>query len=76
MNDSVDTATEARIETIIRDKLRGTTVIAVNHRLESALEYDMIIVMKDGQVSEIGTPREMVERCDLFAGLSLPEGGR
>lgn len=68
---SIDKKTEEKMEYLLRTCLGGETLIAINHRLEAVLDYDRILVLDNGTVSDIGTPAELVARCDLFAGLKL-----
>lgn len=71
MRSRVDNETESRIQKLIQTRLRGKTVIAVNHRLEAVLDYDRVVVLHNGQVEDVGTPSELMGRCDLFAGMTL-----
>ncbi|CAK7221455.1 hypothetical protein SEUCBS140593_004574 [Sporothrix eucalyptigena] len=66
---SVDKGTEEKMEKLIKTRLGGKTLIAINHRLEAVMDYDRAMVLDNGMVSDIGTPAELVERCPLFAGL-------
>ncbi len=52
----------------------GTTVIAITHYMEETIEADRIYVLKDGEVINKGTPREVFGKKDLLfiAGLELP----
>ena len=51
--------------------LDGLTRIVVTHRLDEALmeQYDEIIVLKDGQVREVGTYRQLMEKKAFFYSL-------
>ncbi|OAA66694.1 canalicular multispecific organic anion transporter 1 [Niveomyces insectorum RCEF 264] len=69
---SVDKNTEEKMETLIRTRLGGRTLIAINHRLEAVMDYDRVVVLDNGMVADIGTPAELVLRCELFAGLKAP----
>jgi len=51
---------------LIAEKLKGRTIISVLHRLESALEYDRILVLNGGQVVSFGDPQETVSKVELF----------
>jgi ABC-type multidrug transport system fused ATPase/permease subunit len=63
----VDVETEKRIMDIISEKLAGKTVVSVLHRLETALQYDKILVMDKGQVAYFGTPAEVATKSELFS---------
>ncbi|CAK7233120.1 hypothetical protein SBRCBS47491_008499 [Sporothrix bragantina] len=66
---SVDKDTEEKMEALIKTRLGGKTLIAINHRLDAVMDYDRAMVLDNGMVSDVGTPAELVERCPLFAGL-------
>lgn len=66
---SIDTKTEEKMELLLKTRLGGRTLIAINHRLEAVLDYDRVVVLDNGMIADIGTPEEMLERCELFAGL-------
>ncbi|KAI0444796.1 putative ATP-binding cassette transporter [Xylaria telfairii] len=64
---SIDVETEKKIMNLIVDKLQGKTIISVLHRLETALEYDRIVVLENGRVAHFGTPAEVLRESELFS---------
>ncbi|KAI1736568.1 putative ATP-binding cassette transporter [Xylaria scruposa] len=64
---SIDVATEKKIMDLIVDKLQGKTIISVLHRLETALEYNRIVVLENGRVAHFGTPTEVLRDSELFS---------
>ncbi|ERT02739.1 hypothetical protein HMPREF1624_01041 [Sporothrix schenckii ATCC 58251] len=71
---SVDKDTEEKMENLIKTRLVGKTLIAINHRLEAVMDYDRALVLDNGMVVDFGTPAELVQRCELFAGLKARSG--
>ncbi|TPX68327.1 hypothetical protein SpCBS45565_g03207 [Spizellomyces sp. 'palustris'] len=57
---AVDLHTDALIQRAIRDKEAGmfkdATVLTIAHRLNTVIDYDLIMVLDDGQLVEFGTP--------------------
>ena len=53
---SIDQATDAVIQRVIRTKFKGCTVIAVAHRLSTVIDSDRILVLNDGRVAENDHP--------------------
>jgi ABC-type multidrug transport system fused ATPase/permease subunit len=49
--------------------VRGRTVIAIVHRLHTALDADRIAVIEDGEVSELGTHDELLAAAGSYASL-------
>ncbi|KNE56826.1 hypothetical protein AMAG_02600 [Allomyces macrogynus ATCC 38327] len=67
---SVDLETDALIQKAIRRDFAGATVITIAHRLNTIIDYDMIVQMDHGRVAECGTPAELLTRPDsMFAAL-------
>ena len=48
----VDPDTEQTIWRVVREKLKGSTVITIAHRLNTIKDCDLILVMKDGEIDE------------------------
>jgi ATP-binding cassette subfamily B protein len=51
---ALDHATEAAILATLRRAAAGRTVISVTHRLSSAVDADMVLVMAGGELVEAG----------------------
>jgi ABC-type multidrug transport system fused ATPase/permease subunit len=54
---NIDYRTDQFIQEIIRNKFKEETVITIAHRLNTLTDYDKIIVMDKGFISEIGSPQ-------------------
>jgi len=48
---------------------QGRTLIVISHRLSSLVHADRILVLEGGAVYATGTHQELLERCDIYAGL-------
>jgi ATP-binding cassette subfamily C (CFTR/MRP) protein 10 len=67
---SVDMATDARMQRIIRATFPRCTLLVIAHRVETILDCDRIVVMAEGRVLESGAPAELLARPDgAFAAL-------
>jgi len=67
---STDTATEETIMQIVREDFAESTVIAVAHRLNTILDFDLVFVMDQGRIKEVGRPKELLEKPgSIFARL-------
>lgn len=65
--------TDAKIQTTIREEFKNCTVLTIAHRLETIADYDMIVVMDQGRVVEVGSPSDLCNEEDgMFK--SLVEG--
>ena len=46
----------------VRSEFHDATVITIAHRLNSVLDADTIMVLDEGQLVELGTPKELMAR--------------
>ena len=63
---SVDTNTEILIQKAIQILIEGRTSIVIAHRLSTIQTCDKIIVMHKGEVKEMGTHQELLEKGGLY----------
>lgn len=61
---SVDSATDALIQKMIRSVFRGRTLLTVAHRLDTIADYDKILVLVAGKVVEFDAPDKLLKRPD------------
>ncbi|MEK7063468.1 MAG: ABC transporter ATP-binding protein [Patescibacteria group bacterium] len=73
---SLDSESEAEIQTALHELMQGKTVIAIAHRLSTIKEMDRIVVMDGGAITEDGTHAELVGIKDgLYARLWTHQAG-
>jgi ATP-binding cassette, subfamily B, bacterial len=66
---SLDPGTEALVEVAV-DRLRqGRTVVVIAHRLSSAARADLVGVVVDGRLVELGRHRQLVAAGGHYARL-------
>ena len=66
---AVDTQTEERILSGLRDVMRGRTTILISHRISTVKNADQIVVLRDGRVIECGTHDELLTLDGYYADL-------
>ena len=66
---SVDTRTEILIQEAMDKLIVGKTSFVIAHRLSTIKNADMILVMNEGDIIEIGTHDELLEADGFYAGL-------
>ncbi len=57
---AVDTETEDRILTNLKQETENKTAIIVSHRISSLKNADLILYLKDGEIVEMGTHEELM----------------
>jgi ATP-binding cassette subfamily B protein len=66
---SVDTQTEERILTRLKDIMAGRTTILISHRTSTVRDADQIVVLLDGKIAERGTHNELLAAGGYYADL-------
>ena len=66
---SIDTRTEVQIQRAFQSMMEGRTSFIVAHRLSTIKEADCILVMKAGQIIEMGRHQELLEKGGFYADL-------
>jgi len=59
---AVDTETERKIQDALDRVVEGRTVIAIAHRLSTLRKANRIFVVKAGEIIEVGTHHELIEK--------------
>jgi ATP-binding cassette, subfamily B, multidrug efflux pump len=68
---SVDTQTEEMILKAIKKEAAEITKILISHRISTIKDSDLIIVLDNGQISEIGEHRELIKKTGIYKRLYL-----
>jgi ATP-binding cassette subfamily B protein len=59
---AVDTETDTRIRGALKGRVAEAAVILISHRISSLMQADQILVLKDGEMEEMGTHQELIAR--------------
>ena len=63
---ALDFATDAKLRKAIRLSLADTTTFIVTQRTNSIRDANKIIVINNGEIVDIGTHTELLERCQIY----------
>ena len=66
---SVDTRTEILIQKAMDKLMKGRTSFIIAHRLSTIKNADMILVMKDGDIIESGSHKELMKKDTFYKNL-------
>ena len=67
---SIDMHSDTLIQQALRTHFQGLTIVVIAHRLDTIIDSDTVVVMRDGEVGESGPPWELLQReGSLFSQL-------
>jgi subfamily B ATP-binding cassette protein MsbA len=59
---ALDTESERAVQAALNELMQGRTTICIAHRLSTIQHADVIVVMDQGRIAEMGTHRELLAR--------------
>lgn len=62
----IDTRTEKKLQDAMKNIVSGRTSFVIAHRLSTIKNADLIIVVNDGKIVEIGTHKELLEKNGFY----------
>ena len=59
------------MQQMLRSQFPDTTLLTIEiaHRLDTIIDYDVVIVMENGRVAEMGSPRDLLSSCGIFTDM-------
>jgi len=66
---SLDSVSESYIQDAFEELMKGKTTIVIAHRLSTIQKMDRIIVLGNGEITEDGTHKELLEKNGIYAEL-------
>jgi len=66
---ALDPTTEAAIMLTIKELMKGRTTLIITHRIATVHDMEKIVVLKNGEVVEVGKGDELVARNGAYAQL-------
>ncbi len=66
---SIDTRTEALVQSAIARLLQGRTSFVIAHRLSTVTQADQVLVIQQGRIVEQGTHAQLIDQQGVYANL-------
>jgi ATP-binding cassette subfamily B protein len=66
---ALDYATDAKLRRALAEKYPDTTMVIIAQRVSSIRSCDQIMILDNGDLSDIGTDEELTERSALYASI-------
>jgi subfamily B ATP-binding cassette protein MsbA len=66
---ALDSESEILVQKALSNLMQGRTVIVIAHRLSTIRRADKIVVLDQGQICEVGTHADLVERGGIYQRL-------
>jgi ATP-binding cassette subfamily B protein len=73
---SLDSKSELLVQEALEHLMKNRTTIIIAHRLSTIQNVDVIIALKGGKVSEIGSPKELAKTKGIYAQLLQVQSAR
>ena len=61
---AVDPKTDGQIQDTIRSEFKNWTILTIAHRINTIMDYDRILVLDKGEISEYDSPEKLLENKD------------
>jgi subfamily B ATP-binding cassette protein MsbA len=72
---SLDSEAEAKVQKALEELMRGRTVLMIAHRLSTVKKADLICVLDQGRIVEVGRHDELVAKGGLYTRLHRTQLG-
>ncbi|CAG2106882.1 unnamed protein product, partial [Medioppia subpectinata] len=71
---AIDMKTDDNIQRIIRQEFQFSTIITIAHRLNTIIDYNLVIVLNNGSIAESGTPEQLLaDNTSIFYSMAKQE---
>ena len=75
-NSALDPLSEQRLNCVLKNKLKGKTVIIVSHRLQTISFADHIVLMEKGKIIEQGTHQSLLDMDGSYKKMYIAQLGK
>ncbi len=72
---ALDYKTDANLRRALAAELSDTTTVTVAQRVSSVMSCDLIIVLEDGEIADMGDHEALLSRCEIYREISESQMG-
>ena len=72
---SLDVENETKIQEAISELIKNKTVIIIAHRMRTILSADKVVVLDNGEIVEMGKPKDLLNNRKLFYNMVQRQKG-
>ncbi len=66
---SLDAENESKIQNALSELIKNKTVLIIAHRMRTVSGADKIVVIKEGEIAETGSPSELIKKQGIFSSI-------
>lgn len=67
---AVDAETDNKIRSALKNRAQQSTTLIITHRVNTAKDADLIVVLDKGKIEEIGTHQQLIEQKGFYAEIN------
>merc|ERR1712059_112446 len=71
---SVDVKTDHAIQMTIQEAFSECTVLTIAHRLNTVMGYDLVLVLDQGRLVEMGSPTQLINSKGMLENMAAAAG--
>lgn len=72
---ALDTATEAKLQKALRDRMANSTVLIIAQRISAVMDTDRIIVLDNGRISAMGRHEDLLRSSEIYRSIAVSQLG-
>ena len=72
---NIDTKTDNKIQRLIHKEFNESSIITIAHRIDTIINYDRLMILKDGSLLETGSPLGLLEDQGSYFRSIIDESG-
>ena len=63
---NLDSITEEKIVSVLQEVSKAHTILSISHRLSAMISSDTVVILENGRVKNVGSPKMLLENDDWY----------